>query len=45
VIFGGGIPVVADSGEVIGAIGVSGGAVEEDIACAQAGLAGWSRAS
>ena len=38
VVFGGGFPVEAD-GEVIGAIGVSGGSVEEDEQCAEAGLA------
>lgn len=38
VVFGGGIPVEVD-GEVIGAIGVSGGSVEEDEQCAEAGLA------
>ena len=37
VVFGGGIPVELD-GEVIGAIGVSGGSVEEDERCAVAGL-------
>ena len=36
VIFGGGIPLVVNE-QVIGAIGVSGGAVEEDVACAKAG--------
>jgi len=35
--FGGGIPVIVD-GEVTGAVGVSGGAVEEDIAVAEAAL-------
>ena len=34
---GGGIPVVKD-GAVVGAIGLSGGAAEQDIACAEAGL-------
>ncbi|HEX4444597.1 MAG TPA: heme-binding protein [Galbitalea sp.] len=38
VIFGGGVPIFVD-GEVVGGIGVSGGAVEEDIASATAGLA------
>ncbi|MEF2146549.1 MAG: heme-binding protein [Desulfovibrionaceae bacterium] len=38
IIFGGGFPVVRD-GVIIGAIGVSGGSVEEDMACAKAGLA------
>lgn len=36
VIFGGGVPVVVDD-VVTGAIGVSGGTVHEDIACAEAG--------
>ncbi|MDC0669220.1 GlcG/HbpS family heme-binding protein [Nannocystis radixulma] len=35
---GGGLPVVAGD-ERIGAIGVSGGTLEQDMACAQAGLA------
>lgn len=35
VIFGGGIPIRNREGELIGAIGVSGGTVEQDIACAQ----------
>ncbi len=39
VIFGGGIPVMDAAGEVTGAVGVSGGAVEEDVACAEAGVA------
>jgi uncharacterized protein GlcG (DUF336 family) len=34
---GGGLPVRVD-GALVGAIGVSGGSVEQDIACAQAGL-------
>ena len=38
VIFGGGVPIFVD-GIPIAGIGVSGGAVEEDIACANAGLA------
>lgn len=42
VIFGGGIPVERD-GRFVGAIGVSGGAVEQDIACAEAGVAAWDR--
>jgi cob(I)alamin adenosyltransferase len=40
VIFGGGIPIM-ENGKVLGAIGVSGGAVEEDVAVAEAGLAAW----
>jgi len=38
VIFGGGIPIVAE-GAVIGAVGASGGTVEEDIAVANAAVA------
>ncbi len=37
VIFGGGLPIVAD-GVRIGGIGVSGGSAEQDEECAQAGL-------
>ena len=36
--FGGGFPIRVDS-VVVGGIGVSGGTVEQDIACAKAGLA------
>jgi uncharacterized protein GlcG (DUF336 family) len=39
VIFGGGIPLTVD-GAVIGAVGASGGSVEQDIAVARAALAG-----
>jgi uncharacterized protein GlcG (DUF336 family) len=45
VIFGGGVPMFDADGAVVGGIGVSGGAVEEDVACAEAGLAEWIRAS
>ena len=38
VIFGGGIPVF-EGETVLGGIGVSGGAVEQDVACAEAGVA------
>lgn len=38
VIFGGGIPVT-DGAVIIGAIGVSGARVEDDVACAEAGVA------
>ncbi|ADQ14175.1 GlcG/HbpS family heme-binding protein [Halanaerobium hydrogeniformans] len=38
VIFGGGFPVNDNKGNVIGAIGVSGGEVEDDMSCAEAGL-------
>jgi uncharacterized protein GlcG (DUF336 family) len=37
VTFGGGLPIGID-GIVVGAIGVGGGSVEQDIECAQAGL-------
>ncbi len=37
VTFGGGLPIM-DGGELIGAIGVSGGSEEEDTLCAQAGI-------
>lgn len=37
VTFGGGLPIIED-GELIGAIGVSGGSEEEDVICAQAGI-------
>jgi uncharacterized protein GlcG (DUF336 family) len=43
VIFGGGIPIKCD-GAVIGAVGASGGSVEEDITVARAALAGFSAA-
>ena len=39
VIFGGGIPITVN-GMVIGAVGASGGSVEQDISVARAGLAG-----
>jgi uncharacterized protein GlcG (DUF336 family) len=38
VIFGGGIPIKVD-GRIIGAVGVSGGSVEQDVACASAAVA------
>jgi uncharacterized protein GlcG (DUF336 family) len=37
VIFGGGLPVITE-GEVVGAIGVSGGSVADDVMCATAGV-------
>jgi len=37
VIFGGGVPIF-DGDAVVGGIGVSGGEVDEDVACAEAGL-------
>lgn len=40
VVFGGGIPLKMGD-EVVGAIGVSGGSVPEDIQCAKAGVAVW----
>ena len=39
VIFGGGIPIIS-SGDIIGAVGASAGTVEQDIAVAEAALAG-----
>jgi uncharacterized protein GlcG (DUF336 family) len=38
-VFAGGIPLKSDSGEVMGAIGVSGGAVPQDYEVAEAGAA------
>ncbi len=38
VIFGGGFPINDNDDNIIGAIGVSGGAVEDDMSCAKAGL-------
>ena len=38
IVFAGGFPIKAD-GEIVGGIGVSGGPVSDDAACAQAGLA------
>ncbi|TAM09209.1 MAG: heme-binding protein [Nevskiaceae bacterium] len=37
-IVGGGIPILNQGGELLGAIGASGGSVEQDIACCMAGL-------
>ena len=42
VVFGGGIPLVKD-GLVVGAVGVSGGSVAEDISVAEAGAACWKQ--
>jgi uncharacterized protein GlcG (DUF336 family) len=39
VVFAGGIPLKADTGETIGAVGVSGGTVSEDFGVAQAAAA------
>jgi uncharacterized protein GlcG (DUF336 family) len=41
VIFGGGVPVLVD-GKVIGAVGASGGSVEQDVQVARAAVAGVS---
>jgi uncharacterized protein GlcG (DUF336 family) len=41
VIFGGGYPLMSADGEVVGAFGVSGGAVEQDMEVAEAGVAHW----
>ena len=38
IVFGGGFPIVED-GQIIGAIGVSGGHYSQDMECAKAGLA------
>jgi uncharacterized protein GlcG (DUF336 family) len=41
VIFGGGIPIRRD-GAIIGAVGTSGGSVEQDVAVARAAVAGFA---
>jgi uncharacterized protein GlcG (DUF336 family) len=41
IVFGGGIPLT-DGDEVVGAIGVSGGAVDQDVEVAEAGVAGYA---
>ncbi|GAB6860076.1 heme-binding protein [Haloplanus litoreus] len=41
VIFGGGYPLLNEDGDVVGAFGVSGGAVEQDMEVAEAGVAKW----
>lgn len=38
IVFGGGIPIKNSAGDVIGAIGVSGGTVKQDVQVAEAGL-------
>lgn len=38
VTFGGGFPLEADDGTVVGGVGVSGGSVDEDMTVAQAGV-------
>ena len=40
IIFGGGIPLKIGE-QIVGAIGVSGGSVDEDMQCAKAGMAAW----
>jgi len=40
--FAGGIPVKGANGEVIGAVGVSGGAVSQDLEIAEAAIAAWN---
>ena len=42
VVFGGGYPLEAD-GEVVGAIGVSGGEVSQDRTVAEAGVDKWNQ--
>jgi uncharacterized protein GlcG (DUF336 family) len=42
VIFGGGYPLLNDEEEVVGAFGVSGGAVEQDMDVAEAGVDRWN---
>lgn len=39
VVFGGGFPIKDKEGNIIGSIGVSGGSVDDDMLCAEAGLA------
>ncbi len=39
VVFGGGFPLKDKKGNIVGSIGVSGGSVEEDMTCAEAGVA------
>lgn len=40
--FGGGVPLIRPDGTFAGAIGVSGGAVSQDMEIAQAGAAAWT---
>lgn len=42
VIFGGGYPLLDEEGDVVGAFGVSGGAVEQDMEVAEAGVDRWT---
>ena len=39
VAFGGGFPIKDKDGKIVGGLGVSGGSVEQDMTCAEAGLA------
>ena len=41
VVFGGGVPLWSND-RVVGAVGVSGGSVAQDVACAEAALALWT---
>ncbi|AZH25573.1 GlcG/HbpS family heme-binding protein [Haloplanus aerogenes] len=41
VVFGGGYPLTDEEGNVVGAFGVSGGAVEQDMEVAEAGVNRW----
>ena len=43
-VFAGGIPLKGEAGEMIGAVGVSGGSVEQDLAIARAAAAALSQA-
>ena len=45
VMFGGGLPVSDGDGNVAGAVGVSGAAVADDVACAEAARAALTRAA
>jgi uncharacterized protein GlcG (DUF336 family) len=45
VMFGGGVPVTDGDGTVVGAVGVSGAAVGEDVACAEAARAALTSAA
>jgi len=42
VTFGGGYPLLDEAGNVVGAFGVSGGAVEQDMEVAEAGVDAWT---
>ncbi|MDR1649239.1 MAG: cob(I)yrinic acid a,c-diamide adenosyltransferase [Synergistaceae bacterium] len=43
VVFGGGIPLFSEGNEAEGAVGVSGGTVDEDVAVAKAALEAWEK--